>query len=118
MNPTSPVPGIGRRPAPASPAPVTRRTLLSAAGACTATLALRPAGARAQLVWPARPIRPVVVYPAGGVGDSVARLLAPRLAERLGTQVVIENKGARAAASAWTRSRSRRPTAMRSRSRR
>ena len=35
----------------------------------------------------------VVTYPAGGVSDSVARLLAPRLAERLGTTVVVENKG-------------------------
>ena len=43
--------------------------------------------------WPSRPLRIIVVYPSGGVSDSVARLIAPRLAERLGTQVVVENKG-------------------------
>jgi tripartite-type tricarboxylate transporter receptor subunit TctC len=48
--------------------------------------------ARAQS-WPSKPIRLIVVYPGGGVSDSVARLLAPRLAERLGVQVVVENKG-------------------------
>jgi tripartite-type tricarboxylate transporter receptor subunit TctC len=67
-----------------------RRSLL-AAGAGLATLSLSGA-ARAQ-AWPARPLRIVVVYPSGGVSDSVARLIAPRLGERLGTPVVVENKG-------------------------
>lgn len=70
--------------------PSTRRSLL-AAGAGIATLGLSGA-ARAQ-AWPARPLRIVVVYPSGGVSDSVARLIAPRLGERLGTQVIVENKG-------------------------
>jgi tripartite-type tricarboxylate transporter receptor subunit TctC len=43
--------------------------------------------------WPARPIRLIVVYPGGGVTDSVARLLAPLIAESLGQPVVVENKG-------------------------
>lgn len=43
--------------------------------------------------WPSKPIRLIVVYPGGGVSDSVARLLAPRLSERLGVPVVVENKG-------------------------
>jgi tripartite-type tricarboxylate transporter receptor subunit TctC len=47
----------------------------------------------APQAWPARPVRLVVVYPTGGVSDSVARLLAPPLGERLGTQVLIESKG-------------------------
>jgi tripartite-type tricarboxylate transporter receptor subunit TctC len=67
-----------------------RRNLL-AASAGLATLNLTGA-ARAQ-AWPARPLRIVVVYPSGGVSDSVARLIAPRLGERLGSPVVVENKG-------------------------
>ncbi len=68
-----------------------RRRLLSAAAAALAALCA-PSLGQAQ-AWPARPLRIVVVYPSGGVSDSVARLIAPRLAERLGTQVVVENKG-------------------------
>ncbi len=81
-----------RPPAPptrAVPAPsATRRRALAAAAAALAPLR----AARAQ-AWPSKPIRLVVVYPTGGVSDSVARLLAPRLAERLGTQVIVENRG-------------------------
>ena len=45
------------------------------------------------LSWPARPIRLVVAYPPGGLSDGVARALAEKLAEQLGTAVVVENKG-------------------------
>jgi tripartite-type tricarboxylate transporter receptor subunit TctC len=49
------------------------------------------AGASA-LDYPTRPIRFVVGYPAGGATDIVARLIGQRLSERLGQQLVIENK--------------------------
>ncbi|HWP88755.1 MAG TPA: tripartite tricarboxylate transporter substrate-binding protein, partial [Burkholderiales bacterium] len=42
--------------------------------------------------YPARPIRAIVPYAAGGGVDAVARLIAPRLGERLGQQVVIDNR--------------------------
>jgi len=42
--------------------------------------------------YPARPIRAIVPYAAGGGVDVVARLIAPRLGERLGQQVVIDNR--------------------------
>jgi tripartite-type tricarboxylate transporter receptor subunit TctC len=42
--------------------------------------------------FPARPVRIVVGYPAGGVGDIVARLMGQRLSERLGQPFVIENR--------------------------
>jgi tripartite-type tricarboxylate transporter receptor subunit TctC len=49
--------------------------------------------AEAQGAYPNKPIRLIVTYPPGGGTDIVARMLAPRLAERLKQQVVIDNRG-------------------------
>src|SRR5712691_7944936 len=43
--------------------------------------------------WPRRFVRLVVPFPAGGGTDAVARLVANRLSEVWGQQMVIENKG-------------------------
>jgi tripartite-type tricarboxylate transporter receptor subunit TctC len=48
-------------------------------------------GAHAQS-YPARPIKLVVGFEAGGNTDTVARIVAQKLAERLGQQIVVENK--------------------------
>jgi tripartite-type tricarboxylate transporter receptor subunit TctC len=42
--------------------------------------------------FPARPVRIVVGFPPGGVGDIVARLMGQWLSERLGQPFVIENR--------------------------
>ena len=42
--------------------------------------------------YPARPVTLVVPWPAGGAVDTVARLIGPKLAERLRQPVIIENK--------------------------
>ncbi len=59
-----------------------RRHLLSAIAA--------PALAQAQ--WPERPPRMIVPFAAGSSTDQVARLIAARLSEELGQQMVLENR--------------------------
>ena len=46
----------------------------------------------AQQAWPARAIRIIVPFPAGGAPDLIARPLAARLSEQLGQPVIIDNK--------------------------
>jgi tripartite-type tricarboxylate transporter receptor subunit TctC len=48
--------------------------------------------ALAQDTYPSRTIRMVVAIPAGSGSDTVARLIAPGLSERLGRQVVVDNR--------------------------
>jgi len=49
-----------------------------------------PVRAAAQS-WPTRPLSMVVPLAAGGAGDVMARILASRLSELLGQQVIVEN---------------------------
>src|ERR1043166_6919247 len=49
------------------------------------------AGAEAQS-WPNRPIRWILPYPAGGSSDVITRILAQHLTERLGQQVLVDNR--------------------------
>ena len=58
--------------------------------ACAATLSTARI-TRAE-VYPARTVRVIVGFPAGGVVDTVARLIGQSLSERLGQSFVIENR--------------------------
>jgi tripartite-type tricarboxylate transporter receptor subunit TctC len=65
----------------------TRRKFLL--GAAAAPFVARHSWAQA---FPSRPIRIVIGFPAGGGIDILARLMAPKMSERLGQPVIVENR--------------------------
>jgi tripartite-type tricarboxylate transporter receptor subunit TctC len=64
--------------------------------ACALALAtLAPAQAQvpsAGTAWPERPVKLIISFAPGGVHDTLARVLQPRLTEALGQPIVIENR--------------------------
>ena len=63
-----------------------------ACGMSAVLTALTATPAPAQELYPARPIRLVVAIPAGSGTDTVARLIADGLSQRLGARVVVDNR--------------------------
>src|SRR5690606_7589227 len=85
----------GPPPAPARRATVQetavkRRTLLKA-GALSCAASLAPA-LRAAETYPSRPVKIVVGFGAGGNGDVTVRIVAEKLAQRLGQPFIVDNK--------------------------
>jgi tripartite-type tricarboxylate transporter receptor subunit TctC len=66
---------------------LSRRNTIVAMGAAIAAPSLL-----AQARWPAKPIRIVVPFGAGGVADLTARSVGQKLSEQIGQSVIIENK--------------------------
>ena len=59
---------------------------------CVALLAALPVASFAQGSYPDRPIRIIVAFPPGASTDIVARLVAGKLGEALGQNVIVENR--------------------------
>jgi tripartite-type tricarboxylate transporter receptor subunit TctC len=68
---------------------ITRRRLIAASAASVLAPGLSPARAQA---WPNRVVRIIVPFAPGGPTDTIARVVADRLAKTWGQQVVIENR--------------------------
>ena len=56
-------------------------------------LAAQPGLALAQEAWPARPVKIISPFPAGGTSDVMARMVAQALAKKLGQPFIVENIG-------------------------
>ena len=65
---------------------MTRFAILAGALACVAA----PVAAQ---TYPAKPVRIVVGFPAGGPTDIVSRTMAPKMSEALGQTVLVDNRG-------------------------
>ena len=57
---------------------------------CCGAAAVAPAGAADK--YPVRPIRIIIPSGAGGITDILGRVIAPKLTEGLGQQVVVDNR--------------------------
>jgi tripartite-type tricarboxylate transporter receptor subunit TctC len=68
--------------------PKSHATLLAAAG-----LLLALSTAVAAQDYPTKPVRLIIPFPPGGSNDVVGRMIATQLSERLGKQVVVDNRG-------------------------
>src|SRR3954466_8653415 len=49
-------------------------------------------GSPARAEWPHRPIKMIVPFSAGSSSDTIARIVAIKMGERLGQQAVVENR--------------------------
>lgn len=60
--------------------------------ACTAATLCLPSGGALAQSWPVKSIRMISPYSPGGGNDAIARIVGYALSERLGQQVVVENR--------------------------
>src|SRR5215813_12101488 len=72
---------------------LTRRACLAALGLAAGLVATRAARAQVYQDYPAKPLRMIVPYAAGGATDTLARLLAARIDHELKQSVVVDNRG-------------------------
>src|SRR5258707_2273201 len=75
-----------------SPLAVNRRTLLTVLGGSIAAPLLAPRIALTQEAWPARTVRYVNGFPAGGATDTLSRILCQKMSELSGQSFVVENR--------------------------
>src|SRR5262245_16564021 len=68
------------------------RTHAAAAPGILVLAGLLAGPALAQTTWPERPVRFIVPFQPGSSSDTVARVIAQKLAERLGQQFIVDNR--------------------------
>jgi len=64
--------------------------LLTSAGLVLAFMAVTPPATAQD--YPVRPVRVIVPFPPGGVNDTVGRMIATQLSERIGKQFLVDNR--------------------------
>ena len=67
-------------------------TALTMAAALCAALPLSTLAQTPATAWPAKPIRILIPYPAGGTSDILARMIGPELTKAWGPQVIVDNR--------------------------
>lgn len=72
---------------------IQRRLILTICSLAASFLATHSVLAQTPAAWPNKPIRVIVTFPPGGSSDASLRLISPKLSERLGQNVIIENRG-------------------------
>jgi len=71
---------------------LSRRSALAALAASTVAGRASAQSGSGPAAYPDKPIRMVIAFAAGGPTDIVGRMVAPRLSEILGQQVIVDNK--------------------------
>jgi len=70
-----------------------KTTRIAAAVFAALTLSVASTAAFAQGTYPNKPVRLIVAFPPGGSTDIIARVVGQKLGERLGQQIVVDNRG-------------------------
>ncbi|MHB2266222.1 Bug family tripartite tricarboxylate transporter substrate binding protein [Aliihoeflea sp. PC F10.4] len=70
-----------------------RAAMLKSATIGLLAACLLPVSAMAQTDYPTRPVTVMVPFPAGGTTDILGRIISAALGERLGQNVIVENRG-------------------------
>src|SRR5213595_2071234 len=73
---------------------MTFHALLAKTATLIAGLLLALTTVAAAQDYPTKPVRLIIPFPPGGSNDVVGRLFATHLGERLGKQVIVDNRGA------------------------
>jgi tripartite-type tricarboxylate transporter receptor subunit TctC len=69
-----------------------RSLLVNTAGVLLALTTLTPAVPATAQQYPVKPIRMIIPFPPGGSNDVVGRLIAAQLSEKLGRQIIVDNR--------------------------